>query len=342
MSHIFNMENNNRKSIRILLIGDPHFKEKGIKRYKQMSEDICKYAYEKKPHLIVILGDTLHKHESAHEAAFNMAYDMIIELSRAHEVVLLIGNHDYCNNQQFLTDKHFFNPLKKIANITVVDKPTHIEKLGFSFGFCPYVYPGRFHEALSTYFTAEKLREQDIIFAHQEILGVQMGSIKSEIGDPWPSDYPFLICGHIHEYNELQDNVIYVGTPIQHNFGDGSNKGIYLLHLDEESYEFERLQLNVPLKKVIRTTADKVKNLKVPENAEVKVVISCTISEYSKLERLGIIEDLENRNVVVVHEDSSIQTFSVEEDVSETFLESLKKKISHDEDLLSRYNTIFS
>lgn len=329
------------KNIRILLIGDPHFKERGITRYIQMSQEIISHATRIKPDLIVILGDTLHKHESAHVEAFRMACQMILDLSRIAFTALLIGNHDYCNNQQYLSDKHFFNLFKEIPNILVVDEPIRREILSFSFIFCPYVYPGRFHEALAMRFTVEEIKKQDLIFGHQEILGVQMGSIKSEIGDPWPNDYPLLISGHIHEYNELQDNMIYVGTPIQHNFGDSPNKGIYLLTLDEENYEFERLPLNVILKKVIRTTAEKIGTVKIPKGAEVKIIIRCTIAEYNKLEKEGILESLKNKGAIVVHEEAIMNNIVIEDEIQESFLESLKKKISHDNDLLDRYNAIF-
>ena len=36
--------------------------------------------------------------------------------------LLLVGNHDYINNQQFLTNNHWMNAMKDWNNVTIIDK----------------------------------------------------------------------------------------------------------------------------------------------------------------------------------------------------------------------------
>ncbi len=53
-----------------------------------------------------------------------------------------------------------------------------------------------------------------------------MGAIKSIIGDDCSKNDPVVVSGHNHDYDHLQSNIIYTGTPMQHAFGDHNNKTI--------------------------------------------------------------------------------------------------------------------
>lgn len=290
----------------ILVVGDLHFKEKGIRRYQKMSEEIISVIKQHQDQIdaVVLLGDTLHKHEQSHQVPFDMANNFIIDISNLKHVYLIIGNHDMINNSIFLTDKHFFNPLKRLPNITVVDYPTEALIKGNKIALIPYVYPGRFFEAL------EKLpisfKDYRVIFGHQEIYNAKMGAIRSDTGDKWLSEYPLLISGHIHEHDILQPNMIYTGTPIQHTFGDNPNKGIFLFSFPEceDGYTMKKITLNVPIKKIFKMNAEEVTHFDAPEGLDAKIIIKDTIEAFNALIKKGFIEDLESKNITVVHENT--------------------------------------
>ncbi len=325
----------------ILTIGDPHFKQRGSLRYAKMSEDIIVHANNIKPNAIVILGDTLHTHEIAHVTPFNMAYHMINQLRKIAFTIVIVGNHDYRNNNCYLSGDHFFNPLKEWDNVVVIDKVIELTIGKYKFGFCPYVYPGLFMKALSTKFTDKTLNECKAIFAHQEIQGVQMGAIKSEHGDVWGENLPLLISGHIHEFQLLQSNMIYAGTPIQHNFGDGTDKGIYVYTFTDDNYTMKKLQLKVPLKKIFRVTIEELRELSVPENIEAKIIVMATPEQYRAVEKEGIIQYFRDNGVTVIHEDTTIKQLVPEINSNKPFLEILYDKIKHDDCLIGAYKEIF-
>ena len=64
------------------------------------------------------------------------------------------------------------------------------------------------------------------IFCHQEFRGAKMGAIVSDDGDVWELNKPLAVSGHVHDYDMLQPNLIYTGTPSQHGFADHPNKTV--------------------------------------------------------------------------------------------------------------------
>ena len=107
----------------------------------------------------------------------------------------------------------------------------------------------RFEEALNT--LQESWKTADAIFCHQEFYGVQMGAIKSLDGDKWLLDYPYVFSGHIHDRQQLQPNLYYVGSCLQHAFGESSKKTVALLNFEKESINILEIPTNLPRKKIV-------------------------------------------------------------------------------------------
>ena len=85
-----------------------------------------------------------------------------------------------------------------------------------------------------------------------------MGAIISEEGDEWDLKSPYVVSGHIHDYQEPQFNMLYTGTPIQHAFGDHHDKTIsYFTYMSRDSREHERIDLGLPRKHIVRSHVQK-------------------------------------------------------------------------------------
>ena len=108
--------------VKIIAIGDQHFKTDNIPEIDIFVEKIENIIIEKKPDFVVLLGDLLHTHEKLHTVPYNKALNFI-KIIRKHSLVfVLVGNHDYQNNSQFLTTNHWLNALKEWDNVLIVDK----------------------------------------------------------------------------------------------------------------------------------------------------------------------------------------------------------------------------
>jgi len=205
--------------MKYLCIGDLHIKADNTAQINRLEAQIIsllnsELAREKL--VIVILGDVLHHHERLHTLALNRALQFITNMSARAHVYVLVGNHDYIQNDQFLSENHWMNSLKTRQFVTIVDKFTW--DVDGNCAFLPYVPPGRFLEALET---DNNWANAALIFAHQEFRGAQMRGHQSTIGDDWCADRPTVISGHIHSRQFLNSGVLYVGSPVPENVHSG-------------------------------------------------------------------------------------------------------------------------
>ena len=270
--------------MKCLFIGDPHIRIENFDAYDKLTALISNIVKEHKISLIIVGGDVLHYHERLHTLALNRALDFLVQMGRMCRVICLVGNHDMINNQQFLTENHWMKHYKdRLPNVEIIDTVRGFDIDGFRFMCCPYVYPGRFVEALDTY-TDMNWQDADIIFAHQEFKGCRMGAIISETGDEWNPEWPQVVSGHIHDYQKPLPNIFYPGTPMQHSFGDKGDNIILLIDT-ESGIKFTEIPTEVDKKKTIYSTIDDIgdvldRGVRSTEKEKVKVSIKGTAEEF--------------------------------------------------------------
>jgi len=183
-----------------------------------------------------------------------------------------------CNNQAFLDNNHAFTSFKNWENLTVCDRVREYIIEDKKFVFCPYVPPGRFKEALDT---LPNWETATAIFAHQEFLGCRFNPVAvSEIGDPWDSNLPLVVSGHIHDSQWVNDNVFYPGSSIQHAFGESADKTVVMITFKDKP-KFKKYNLGMRKKKIIYLELENIDSFK-PDNSEneIKLVLKGTSEEF--------------------------------------------------------------
>lgn len=330
--------------VKILAIGDPHFKVSNVKETDLMADAIVKVANENTPDIIVVLGDVLDRHETIHVSPLNRATKFLARLMEIAPTFVLIGNHDLKNNRQFLSDEHPFTGLKYWGpRMNVIDTTTMVKIKDQKFVFLPYVPPGRFVEALDK---CNDWKEASCIFGHQEFKGCKMGAITSVEGDEWSLSNPYVVTGHIHDYQEPQVNILYTGTPIQHAFGDHHDKTISLLTFhSSSSRDHSRIDLGLPRKHIARINCDEVSNYIPQNNCELKIVIRGTSPEIKAIMKHPNIETWKKMGIKIVYKDippkqSSAITYNKEAKPQARFSEVLKTVINNTH-LTALYQKIF-
>jgi hypothetical protein len=242
----------------ILCVGDVHIKPTNLPLIDGLEVQLVEAVRRESVQCIVLLGDILDTFERIHTQALNRAYRLIDTLRTQTHVLVLVGNHDLINNQQFLTDQHWMNAMKDWKNVTIVDQVVTRRVVGMELVFVPYVPVQRFVEALDSVGT-EVWQRADYIFAHQEFYGSKMGAIQSVHGDTWAPDAPMVVSGHIHDYQRPQDNLLYIGASVQTNFGDQTDPR--LLCIRGPNREWTEIAVLLPKKKTVYTTLDDVSEL---------------------------------------------------------------------------------
>ena len=239
-------------TLNILCIGDIHIQTNNTQDIKVFTDKLYEYIKLNidKIDIIVLMGDILHTHERLHTIPFNIATSLFEELSKFKPLYVLVGNHDYINNSQFLTNNHWMNCFKRKNNIFIVDNVFLCNHNNLNIIMCPYVPDGRFIEALNTINKLNDWKSADCILAHQLFDGVKMGAIVTENVEKWDENYPLLISGHIHDKQQIQDNLYYTGSSMQHAFGESHDKTICLVKIDT-SVNIEEIDLNLPKKQIL-------------------------------------------------------------------------------------------
>ena len=281
--------------MKVIAIGDPQFRVVIVVEVDMFMNKIESLAKREAPDLIVILGDLLHTHEKIFTIALNKAYEFVRRMRDISPTYVLVGNHDYIQNSQFLTENHWMNAMKDWDNVVIVDTVIRLVKKGEKLVFVPYVPNGRFLEALET---GEEWRDADCIFAHQEFAGCKMGAIISIDGDRWPEDYPRIVSGHIHSKQTPQPNIYYTGSAMQHAFGESDKNVIPIITFP---YNVKEIDLDLPRKKIIYMDMDKIEDFVPKEtNDQLKLTISGSFDEFKTFKKTEKYKELTKNGTKVV------------------------------------------
>jgi len=305
-------------TLNMLCIGDIHIQTSNTIEIKIFTEKL--YEYIKKNEelidIVVLMGDILHTHERLHTIPFNIANNMIERLSKMKPLYILVGNHDYINNSQFLTDNHWMNCFKNKDNIFIVDKSMIINHNNLNVVMCPYVPDGRFIEALNLLksTTSFDWNKSDCILAHQLFDGAKMGAIIAENIEKWDESYPYLISGHIHDKQKVQNNLYYTGSSMQHAFGESHDKTICLVKIDT-SINLEEIDLDLPKKQILyydietidptinkenEETVEKILKILDTPNVHYKITITGNFEQFKVFKKNSVYTKLQKNNTKIV------------------------------------------
>jgi len=337
-------------SVRAVIIGDPHFRVDNIQEVDIFIQRITKLVEDEKPDFVLCLGDLLHTHERLHTIALNKAYDFVKRLSAITKTFVLVGNHDYIQNQQFLTQNHWMNGMKAWENVVIVDEVIEYKIKGCGFIFSPYVPNGRFMDALSTVDDV-MWKNASCIFAHQEFYGCKMGAIISVDGDRWDEGFPNIISGHIHSKQHPQKNIYYPGAAIQTAFGESEENIIAIVTFKSgcEKYEITERDLGLPRKKIVYTDMETIEGMSVDAvDKNVKLSVSGTdYNEFKAFKKTDTYKALVENGAKIAFKIKNVDDVDlkskVESELKDTdFKKILHNLVSHDKGLLEMYELIIN
>lgn len=335
---------------KVLFIGDVHIRPENIIEVEEFKQFVVGLIIENNYEYIVMAGDILHTHEKLHTLALNCAIKCIETFAEYTKVICMVGNHDMINNQQFLTNNHWLTVFEnKNTNIIVVERPKIFE-IGKSHFMCvPYVFPGRFVEAMDTN-KKNEWKTMDCIFAHQEFRGCRMGAIVSEIGDEWDLENPLVISGHIHDYQKPQTNIFYPGTPLQHSFGDTGANIIVEITFEEDNLNIEEIKTTANKKKTISCDVEKIKSFDITKIQEgdknTRITIVGNNEELKSIKKTAKYKELLKKGVKVVLKTQREETVKIETEPNEkekSFEDILVDILNESENIyvMTDYQTIF-
>ena len=310
---------------RCLAIGDVHIKLSNVEDIELFLEKIKITLDEEKPDIIIILGDVLNTFERIHTTCLAYAQQLFTICSSFTQTYVLVGNHDYISNSQFLTSNHWMTPFYNWNQLVIVDKVVSFIHKGNHFVLCPYVPDGRFVEALST---CPDWSSAHIIFGHQLLNGAKMGAILAEHVEEWKPEYPFLCCGHIHDKQRVQPNLYYTGTPMQDSFAEKRNKSIVLFTIQETDIHIKEIELGINIKRIEYMTVQDAYSYKIQlkANEMLRLTLKGSKEECHVFKKTLIFKTLSSQAKIVEKEYGMFQDVLFESIQHDFFLTQLYKK----------------
>jgi len=289
--------------IKVLFIGDPHFKISNFEEVDLFIEKIVDLIKITPMDICLVAGDILHTHERVNSMVLNKALNFIGLISSIVKTYILVGNHDMYNNKQFLTDGHWMNCMKNWNNVVIVDKVVVDIINQCKIVFVPYVQNGMFGKALDTCGT--EWVDACCIFAHQEFYGCKMGAIISEDGDKWDIEYPEVISGHIHDLQRPQSNVYYPGSSLQQSYSDNVKNIVVLLTIrpGEKNAMVEEIDLDMCKKRIVHIKCDEFLKYDFGEllnsKDKIKITLHGVVEEYKELRNTSVYRDISKRMIII-------------------------------------------
>jgi exonuclease SbcD len=348
--------------MRILAIGDPHFKVDTLYDSDQFIVKVESVIQANLPlDYIIILGDVLHTHEKIYTFALQKAVKFIKMCAEHALTIVLVGNHDATSNTIFCGDNHWMKILDEYENVIVADKPLLFGTKPFRFLCCPYVTDGRFVEALNTFPAIrgdscedEENEEYDdeneysdeeedgwkavqVIFAHQLFNGAKMGAITATDVEDWHTKWPTIISGHIHDKQSPQPNLHYVGSSQQHAFGETEDKSLCLITSSNSTHIMKEINLDLKKKKIVYASIADLKKMKLSDTVTYKIVVEDDDANLKAFKKTAQYKQLlSNANVKAVQCKSSdirdASKLSNNKDTACDFLSLLQARIDTEKD----------
>lgn len=195
-------------------------------------EEIEKSGMKNNVEEVWFLGDTLHLKNNADSQVIKWILGFLGNMAEKFPILIVPGNHDF---RSWSSEPILLELLEEYVNknIRVINESGWINDV--------YIEPfTRRVKELNERIEELESKENAIFFGHQDIKGTTYGGFKVENGldpDVLSKKFKWSFIGHWHTPRKVRENVISVGAPLQHNFGDvGEKRGWWIFDGNETEF----------------------------------------------------------------------------------------------------------
>lgn len=187
-------------------------------------DGIVNISVERGCDALVIAGDTFHSRKSIDINVLESAYKRLRDASKRIRLIILEGNHDISEASRKSTSIQVFSEIAEI-----ITKPVVITIAGSRIGFLPWTDSRKktasalkFLKKRATYLIGHIALRSGVVGVHEYVME---GGIEPSVF----RDFEWVLLGHYHKHQCIRDNIYYVGSPIQHTWGEsGDTKGFMI------------------------------------------------------------------------------------------------------------------
>lgn len=181
--------------------------------------------------LVIDLGDTIQAKTSVDVIAYSLLHEKMATMSGLAEIKMLVGNHNFVLRND--TAINGVAPLSSLCEVIHIPQWTKIDNILFTFmpwqigdHKCPSILPG-----------AKDMFK--ILCAHTGIDGAVTGPSDFVLRNPIKREafeqFDFVLAGHYHKAQMLGSKILYVGSPLQLNWGERNDGDKGFWHITVEN-----------------------------------------------------------------------------------------------------------
>lgn len=269
-----------------LLTADIHLRDFHLSVIENLFKEVADECFRRDIHRIFILGDFFHDRRKLSVRTLISAYT-IADILRQFQIYIIVGNHDSLyKNKVEPTSLEIF---EEYENIHVIKSIHEIDNI--------IMVPWIWNDDI-----LKEKAEDYYVFGHFDFKGFKMNNMyvsKSGIEPSRMSKFKRIYTGHFHTPSE-QNNIQYLGSPIQHTFHDEeSPRGYYIFDNEDDTIEF--VEFTDAPKFVTISTEYEFDNYDIEGNI-VRVKFD---KDYGTKKNNEILESIQSRNPLKMRTDTS-------------------------------------
>jgi len=220
----------------LVLYSDLHIRPERLADCETVLTEVKNIAlkYAKKGDVTIVNGgDTFNTRGLIRTVCFDRLYHHYSEWAKLGlKQIIIVGNHDQEDKEGDIHPMRIFSTFK---GWHVVDRAMNIDDVVYF----PYIEKKDVRAAIDSVSTKRKkpiaITHWGFIGAHRNDTNIDTDGIPTE----WMSKFHKVFSGHYHFRNAI-DNVQYIGSPFQQNFGEMSQeKGVLVYDTETDKVVFE-------------------------------------------------------------------------------------------------------
>jgi hypothetical protein len=211
-------------------------------------DEMENYAMEHGINKIFFNGDIFEESDYHQTEVFNAIYIKFAEMyGVGMKLGINLGNHEIVRRiEGEVVPVHTLVPFFRVAKI--IEWPSIFWDHLF---IIPYMSAEGVKAAIQKHL---RVNEQSVLIFHGGVQGARAGPkqylVRNQLKleDLRPKKWKLILLSDYHTSQYLRDNVLYLGSPIQHSFGETHTPGFWdvTLYDEEPWYELKRIKTNLP------------------------------------------------------------------------------------------------
>lgn len=231
--------------MKIGVITDLHTKDSNISLVENICEQVSSLCKENNLNTLFVLGDLLVSRKMQSQEVLLSIKKQLEVLAKNSNVYVLVGNHDKTKTNS----ERSFLDIYNVRKVKIIRKDYLIKFDNVTIACLSYFdESGLYPKLLSKIVKGLDEAVDNYLFTHIAVNGVKNNDGSQVNNNLKPNvfkSFKKVFVGHYHDKSLVSNNIHYIGSGYQANFGEDKEKGLTILDL--ETGEHNQIVLDFPV-----------------------------------------------------------------------------------------------